>query len=84
MTSADIALVCGLNFHVGCQDRRGVNSNADVTIVNGTAEASKVLAYNHFIFLYSADVPFKFISRNHNFSFFVISRFKVNFMIVGC
>ena len=29
MASADIALVCGLNFQVGCQDRLRVNSNAD-------------------------------------------------------
>ena len=27
--SADIALVCGLNFQVGCQDRLRVNSAAD-------------------------------------------------------
>ena len=29
MASADIALVCGLNFQVGCQDRLLVYSNAD-------------------------------------------------------
>ena len=29
MASADIALVCGLNFQVGCQDGLRVNSNAD-------------------------------------------------------
>ena len=29
MASADIALVCGLNFQVGCQDRLCVNSDAD-------------------------------------------------------
>ena len=31
MASADFALVCvcGLNFHVGCQDRLRVNSDAD-------------------------------------------------------
>ena len=29
MASADIALVCGLNFQVGCQDRLRVNSDAD-------------------------------------------------------
>ena len=29
MVSADIALVCGLNFQVGCQDRLRVNSDAD-------------------------------------------------------
>ena len=28
-TSADIALVCGLNFQVGCQDRLRVNSGAN-------------------------------------------------------
>ena len=29
MASADIALVCGLKFQVGCQDRLRVKSNAD-------------------------------------------------------
>ena len=29
MASADIALVCGLNFQVECQDRLCVNSDAD-------------------------------------------------------
>ena len=29
MASADIALVCGLNFQVGCQNRLRVNSDAD-------------------------------------------------------
>ena len=29
MASADIALVCGLNFQVGCLDRLRVNSDAD-------------------------------------------------------
>ena len=29
MASADIALVCGSNFQVGCQDRLRVNSDAD-------------------------------------------------------
>ena len=29
MASADIALVCGLNFQVGCQDRLRVNSDTD-------------------------------------------------------
>ena len=29
MASADIALVCGLNFQVECQDRLRVNSDAD-------------------------------------------------------
>ena len=29
MASADIALVCGLNFHVGYQDRPSVNFDAD-------------------------------------------------------
>ena len=32
MANADIALVCGLNFEVGCQDRLRVNSNADETL----------------------------------------------------
>ena len=27
--SADIALVCGLNFQMGCQNRLSVNSDAD-------------------------------------------------------
>ena len=31
MASADIALICGLNFQVRCQDRR-VNSDADETL----------------------------------------------------
>ena len=29
MASAEIALVCGLNFQVRCQDRLRVNSDAD-------------------------------------------------------
>ena len=29
MTTANIALKCGLNFQVRCQDRLGVNSDAD-------------------------------------------------------
>ena len=29
MASADISLVCGLNFQVGCQDRPRVNLDAD-------------------------------------------------------
>ena len=29
MASADIVLVCGLNFQVGCQDRLRVKSDAD-------------------------------------------------------
>ena len=29
MASADIALVCGLKFQVGCQDRIRVNSDAE-------------------------------------------------------
>ena len=29
MASADIALVCNLNFQVGCQDRLSVNSDTD-------------------------------------------------------
>ena len=29
MASADVTLVCGFNFQVGCQDRRRVNSDAD-------------------------------------------------------
>ena len=29
MASDDIALVCGLNFQVGCQDGLRVNSDAD-------------------------------------------------------
>ena len=29
MANADIALECGLNFHVGCQYRLRVNSDAD-------------------------------------------------------
>ena len=29
MASADIALVCGLNFWVGCQDKLRMNSDAD-------------------------------------------------------
>ena len=29
MASADIALVCGLKFQVGCQIRLHVNSDAD-------------------------------------------------------
>ena len=29
MKSADIALVCGLNFQMECQDRLRVNSYAD-------------------------------------------------------
>ena len=29
MASADVALVCGLNFQAGCQDRLRVNLDAD-------------------------------------------------------
>ena len=29
MASADIAIVCGLYFQLGCQDRLRVNSDAD-------------------------------------------------------
>ena len=29
MASADITLVCGLNFQVGCQNRLRVNLDAD-------------------------------------------------------
>ena len=29
MASADTALVCGLKFQMGCQDRIRVNSDAD-------------------------------------------------------
>ena len=32
MASADIALVCGLNFQVECQDWLHVNSDADVAL----------------------------------------------------
>ena len=32
MTDANIALVCGMNFQVGCQDRLRVNSDADETL----------------------------------------------------
>ena len=33
MASADIALVCRLNFQVECQDRLRVNSDADEALV---------------------------------------------------
>ena len=42
MASANIALVCGLNFQVGCQDR--------------LAEVSEVLAHNHFSFVFLYDI----------------------------
>ena len=32
MATADIALVCGLNFRVGCQDRLCVNLDADKSL----------------------------------------------------
>ena len=32
MSSAEIALVCGLKVRVSCQDRLCVNSNADETL----------------------------------------------------
>ena len=32
MTSAEIALVCGLKARVGCQDKLCVNSDADETL----------------------------------------------------
>ena len=32
MASAEIALACGLNFQVRCQDRLDVNSDADETL----------------------------------------------------
>ena len=43
MASADIALVCGLNFQMGCQDRLRVNSDADQALANGIAEVSESL-----------------------------------------
>ena len=48
MASADIALVCDLNFQMGCQDRLRVNSDAGETRPNGIAEVSEVLAHNPF------------------------------------
>ena len=33
MASTDVALVCGLNFQVGCQVRLRVNSDADEALV---------------------------------------------------
>ena len=32
MASVDIALGCGLNFQLGCQDRLRVNLDADETL----------------------------------------------------
>ena len=32
MASADIALVCGLSFQVGCQDRLRVDLDADESL----------------------------------------------------
>ena len=32
MASADIALVCGLNFQVGCQDRLCVNVDVEEAV----------------------------------------------------
>ena len=32
MANGDIALVCGLNFQVECQDKLRVNSDADETL----------------------------------------------------
>ena len=53
MASADIALVCGLNFQVGCQDKLHVIADADEALAyNGLAEVSEVLAHNHFNFGY--------------------------------
>ena len=49
MTSADIALVRGLNFQAGCSDRLCVNSDFDETRVSGMAEVSEVLAHHHYI-----------------------------------
>ena len=45
MASADIALVCDLNFQAGSQDRLHVNSDADEAL-----KVSEVLAHNHFNF----------------------------------
>ena len=33
MVSADIVLVCGLNFQVGCQDKLHVNSDDDEALI---------------------------------------------------
>ena len=33
MASADISLVCSLNFQLGCQDRPCVNSDANEALV---------------------------------------------------
>ena len=61
MASTDIALVCGLNFQVGCQDVLRVIQMLIKHKSNGIAEVSEVLAHNHFnFFLYSADVTFNF------------------------
>ena len=43
MASANIALVCGLNFHVGCQDRLRVNS--DVIFYVSIKDEIKLIAY---------------------------------------
>ena len=57
MASANIALVCGLNFRVGCHDRLRVNSDAYGALNLHVAEVREVLVCSHFIFfLYSADV----------------------------
>ena len=40
MTSADVALVFGLNFQVRCQDTLCVNSDADEALANGITKVS--------------------------------------------
>ena len=50
--SADITLVCGLNFQVECQDKLRVNSDADKALANELAEVSKELLHNHFISIF--------------------------------
>ena len=53
MADADIALVCGLKFWVGCQDRLCFNSDADETLPYELAEVSEVFSHNYFVLLFN-------------------------------
>ena len=58
MASADIALVCGLNFQVGCQGMLRVIQMLMKHESNGIAEVSEVLTHNHFNFFVKITFPF--------------------------
>ena len=70
MASADIALVCGLNFQVGCQDRLRVNSDADEALAQWDSRSEWGACSQPFFF--SADV-----TSNIVFVWWAMSKKKV-------